>query len=104
MSVKHGVFQISYEPFIHLTYFILGWSSNKLYACGVLFVSSTNILFVSYWYPFGADSEEYLESSRRSTMDVFCETSFNYCRKKALSKMFAWVLNTPLKVDLEKAI
>ena len=58
---------------------------------------------MEYFKGFGADSEEYLEPSTRSTMDVFCETSFNYSYKKALSKMFAWVLNTHLKVDLEKA-
>ena len=43
----------------------------------------------------------YLELSRTSTMELFCENSerplaINYFRKKAPSQMFDWTLNTPL--------
>ena len=49
----------------------------------------------SYW------GEIYLEPCRISTMQLFCKNSqqlqdINYIWKKAPSKMFNWVLNTPL--------
>ena len=44
-------------------------------------------------------AELYLESSRTSMMELFCEKCeqllvFNYFRTKATSKMFDWALNT----------
>ena len=49
----------------------------------------------SYW------GEIYLEPCQISTMQLFCKNSqqlqdINYIWKKAPSKMFNWVLNTPL--------
>ena len=45
--------------------------------------------------------EAYFESSRTSTMELFCKNSerslaANYFRKKALLKIIDWVLNQPL--------
>ena len=52
-------------------------------------------------------SEAYLEPSRTSTTELLCENSYglksvNYFRKKALSQIFDWVLNTPLNVLLTR--
>ena len=52
------------------------------------------------------DSETYLEPSRTSTMELFCEASerlkaVNYFRKKAPEYVFGWVLNTPLRLNIE---
>ena len=43
--------------------------------------------------------EVYLEPSRTSMMEIFCENNYrlnvvNYFRKKVLSWMFDWVLHT----------
>ena len=47
--------------------------------------------------------EAYLESSRTSTMELFCEKRllvFNYFHKKSLSEIFDWVLNMLLNLNI----
>ena len=51
-------------------------------------------------------SEMYLEPTQKSTMDLFCENIYrlknvHYFRKKAPSKIFEWVLNTPLMLMIK---
>ena len=47
--------------------------------------------------------EGYLESSRTSMMELFCEKRllvFNYFHKKSLSEIFDWVLNMLLNLNI----
>ena len=49
--------------------------------------------------------EKYLQPSLTSTMELFCENSYRFFRKKATSKMFDWVPNTLFaKINLSKLI
>ena len=66
------------------------------------------MFFLVFGRGVGRESEAYLEPNQVFTMELFCKNSWellavNYFCKKALSKMFDWVLKTSLSILHNKA-